>query len=70
MTDICESGSRDGVDVEAWAKRARSRGVRFFTGRQYMPSGRAVPFVRLGFAHLDEGEAVEAVRRLRTALSR
>lgn len=59
-----------GVDVEGWAKRARARGVRFFTGRQYMPSGRAVPFVRLGFAHLDEGEAVEAVQRLKAALAR
>lgn len=49
------------VDVEVWAKASLARGVRFFTGRQYMPSGRAVPFVRLGFAHLDERELRSAV---------
>lgn len=55
----------DGIDVEVWAKAALQRGVRFFTGRQYMPSGRAIPFVRLGFGHLDEAELAEAVRRLK-----
>lgn len=56
------------VDVEAWARRARERGARFFTGRQYMPSGRGVPFLRLGFANLDEQEAAEAVRRMKASL--
>ncbi|MFT3712427.1 MAG: PLP-dependent aminotransferase family protein [Archangium sp.] len=55
------------VDVEAWARNARERGARFFTGRQYMPSGKAIPFVRLGFGHLDEKELQEAVKRIARA---
>lgn len=54
----------EGIDVEAWSKAALQRGARFFTGRQYMPSGRAIPYVRLGFGHLDEAELTEAVRRI------
>jgi GntR family transcriptional regulator/MocR family aminotransferase len=56
------------VDVEAWAKATLERGARFFTGRQYMPSGRAIPYLRLGFGHLDEAELTEAVRRMASAL--
>ncbi len=54
----------DGIDVEAWAKRSLAKGVRFFTGRQYQPNGRALPFVRLGFGHLDEAELRTAVKRI------
>lgn len=54
----------DRVDVEAWAKASLQRGARFFTGKQYMPSGRSIPYVRLGFGHLDEVELAEAVRRM------
>jgi GntR family transcriptional regulator/MocR family aminotransferase len=57
------------VDVEAWAKRSLSRGVRFFTGRQYGPSGRSIPFLRLGFAHLDERELRQAVDVLAATVS-
>lgn len=57
------------VDVERWASRARlEHGVRFFTGKQYVPSGKAIPFVRVGFGALDERELVEAVRRMRQAV--
>ncbi|MBL8916874.1 MAG: PLP-dependent aminotransferase family protein [Archangium sp.] len=57
------------VDVERWAEFARSEhGVRFFTGRQYMPNGRPSPFVRIGFGHLDARELVEAVKRMKAAL--
>ena len=55
------------LNVERWAKASLARGARFFTGRQYMPSGRAIPFVRLGFGHLDERELAEAVRRMAAA---
>ncbi len=54
----------DDVDVEAWAARSLKLGVRFFTGRQYAPNGRAIPFLRLGFGHLDDGELRDAVRRM------
>ena len=56
------------LDVEAWAKATLAQGARFFTGRQYMPSGRAIPYVRLGFGHLDEAELTEAVGRMVCAL--
>lgn len=57
-----------GVDVEAWAAEGRRRGVRFFTGRPYQPSGRASPYLRLGFANLDAKELTEAVKRMTAAL--
>lgn len=57
-----------GIDVEAWAKASLQRGARFFTGRQYMPSGAVIPFVRLGFGHLDERELTEAVKRMAQSL--
>jgi GntR family transcriptional regulator/MocR family aminotransferase len=59
----------DDVNVEAWADSARARGARFFTGRQYVPSGKSIPFARLGFGHLDGKELVEAVKRLTLALA-
>ncbi len=58
----------DGIDVERWAKASLLGKVRFFTGRQYAPNGRPIPFVRLGFGHLDEGELREAVKRMARAL--
>ena len=57
-----------GIDVDAWAKATLARGARIVTGRQYMPSGAAIPFVRLGFGHLDEEELTEAVKRIGQAL--
>jgi GntR family transcriptional regulator / MocR family aminotransferase len=56
------------IDVERWAKATLQRGARFFTGRQYSPSHKVLPFVRLGFGHLDERELQEAVKRMRQAL--
>lgn len=56
------------LDVERWAKATLARGARFFTGRQYSPAGRALPFVRLGFGHLDERELTLGVRRMAQAL--
>lgn len=59
-----------GIDVERWAKASLTRGVRFFTGRHYDPEGTAIPFIRLGFAHLNEAELGEAVPRMARALRR
>lgn len=59
-----------GIDVEAWSHATLLRGARFFTGKQYMPSGRAIPFLRLGFAHLTDTELTEAVRLMSLALPR
>jgi GntR family transcriptional regulator/MocR family aminotransferase len=59
-----------GVDVERWAAAARGRGVRFFTGRSYSPTGQRLPYLRLGFGHLDAKELEEAVRRMRASLPR
>jgi GntR family transcriptional regulator / MocR family aminotransferase len=60
--------ARRGLDVDAWSARARARGAVFLTGRSFAYDGRARPFVRLGFAGLDDGELREAVARLRAAL--
>ncbi len=54
-----------GIDVDAWAVRARALGVEFTTAREYAFDHVPRPFVRLGFACLDEGEIVEAVGRMR-----
>ena len=57
-----------GIDCEAWAARALERKVAIRTARGFALDGRARPFVRLGFAALDEKELTLAVRRLREAL--
>jgi GntR family transcriptional regulator/MocR family aminotransferase len=44
--------------------------VLFHPGRRFAFDGRARPFLRLGFASLDERELREAVRRLAAALPR
>ena len=58
----------DDIDVEDWAARCLRSGVRFFTGRLYDPAARRLPFVRLGFAHLNEDELAEAVARMARCL--
>ena len=57
-----------GVDVEAWALRARGRGLAFRTGAMFFMDGKPRPFVRLGFARLDERELGEAVSQMVAAL--
>ncbi len=54
----------EGLDVEAWERRALARGVRFNAGRRFMFDERATPCVRVGFAALDERKLREAVRRM------
>lgn len=49
------------IDVGAWAARALRQGVRFFPGRAFSPTGRPLHAMRLGFAHLDDGELERAV---------
>jgi GntR family transcriptional regulator/MocR family aminotransferase len=58
------------VEVERWAELCLAAGVRFFTGRQYSPAGRVLPFVRLGFGFLDEAELEVAVKRIALAVPR
>lgn len=57
------------IDVDAWAARALKHGVRFFPGSAFSPTGRRLHALRLGFAHLNEAELTEAVRRLVRARS-
>lgn len=56
------------VDVEAWAERALDRGLFFRTGRWFYLDQRSRPFVRLGFARLDERELESAVDQMVRAL--
>ncbi len=57
-----------GVDPVAWARAGQARGVVFQVGRQFAFDGRAIPFVRLGFAGLDERGLAEAAARMHAAL--
>ena len=57
-----------GLDVEAWAARARGRGATVYTARQYAYDGRVRPHMRLGFAAFDESEIAAWVELLKRAL--
>lgn len=56
------------IDVEAWARRAERKGVVFHPGRLFDFFGNGRPGMRLGFTALNEGELLEAVRRMSAAL--
>lgn len=60
----------EGIDIEAWARRGRARGVVMATALGFALDGRPRPFARLGFASLDRAELVEAVRRMAAARPR
>lgn len=55
------------VDPGEWARAAERRGVRFSVGAEYALDGAPLPFVRLGFACLNEEEIADAVRRMAAA---
>jgi GntR family transcriptional regulator/MocR family aminotransferase len=60
---------RAAVSVAAWEREALACGVHFQPGRQFYRDGRAPPFVRVGFAGLDEHKLREAARRMAVALA-
>jgi GntR family transcriptional regulator/MocR family aminotransferase len=60
----------DGLDIEAWARRARDRGALITTASAFSLDRRVRPFARLGFASLDREELREGVRRLAAARPR
>lgn len=60
----------DGIDIEAWGRRARAHGAVMVTAAGFALDGRPRPFARLGFASLDRRELLEGVRRLATARPR
>jgi GntR family transcriptional regulator/MocR family aminotransferase len=55
------------LPVELWLARARELGVFTQAGSLFTLDGSTPPYVRLGFAGLDEGELTRAVGRLRRA---
>ena len=55
-------------DADAWAARAVEHGVAFATAKRFAFDARRRPFMRLGFAALNERELREAVRRMTAAL--
>jgi GntR family transcriptional regulator/MocR family aminotransferase len=57
-----------GVDVAAWAARARRLGVAFRSAALYSAVGGVDDRMRLAFTFLDEHELAEAVRRMASAL--
>jgi GntR family transcriptional regulator/MocR family aminotransferase len=57
-----------GVDADRVTERAAERGVVVQPGRRFAFAGGARPYLRLGFAALDESEISVAVRRLAAAV--
>ena len=53
-----------GVDVDAWAERARAQGIVLFTARWFAFDRRPRPFVRLGFAVRSADETARAIEQL------
>lgn len=60
--------TREGLDVDAWARRGLERGVSFQAGRQFAFDGGAVPGLRIGFSNYGDAELVEVARRMGEAL--
>lgn len=56
------------IDVNRWSADALAAGVAFRPGSQFTFDGHTIPFFRLGFASMAEGEAHEAARRMAQAL--
>jgi GntR family transcriptional regulator/MocR family aminotransferase len=56
------------VDADEWARRGPAHGVVFAPARHFTFDGRSLPFLRLGYASLDEEALREAARRMRRAL--
>ncbi|HMC23479.1 MAG TPA: PLP-dependent aminotransferase family protein, partial [Thermoanaerobaculia bacterium] len=59
----------DGIDIDAWAERAKKHGVVMVTARNFAVNSRTRPFARLGFASLNRRELIEGVRRLAAGLA-
>jgi GntR family transcriptional regulator/MocR family aminotransferase len=55
------------IDCDRWAERALARKVAIRTARHFAFDGRSRPFVRLGFAALNERELMEGVKLLAQA---
>jgi GntR family transcriptional regulator/MocR family aminotransferase len=56
------------IDVDAWLERAYEHGVAFQPARHFAFDGKSRPYLRLGYACLNEREIKEAVKRLNRAL--
>jgi len=56
--------ARKGLDVDAWARSAKSGGAMFAPASAFTLDGRPRPFIRLGFASLNPRELEEGVRRM------
>jgi GntR family transcriptional regulator/MocR family aminotransferase len=59
---------RSSVAPEPWQERAARRGVGFDVARRYHLDGSSLPYLRIGFASLDEPELERAVTALAAAL--
>lgn len=57
------------IDPAAWSRAAQARGVEFQIGRRFAFDARNIPYVRLGYAGLDERGLTEAATRMQTALA-
>ena len=56
------------IDLDAWSTAGEARGVLFRGAGMFDFSGRAQPFLRIGFTYHDERELAAAVRIMAAAL--
>jgi GntR family transcriptional regulator / MocR family aminotransferase len=61
---------RDGVDLPAWSRAGRERGVLFEGAKMFDFHARDLPFLRLGFTYHDDSELIDAAERMADALPR
>jgi GntR family transcriptional regulator/MocR family aminotransferase len=57
-----------GIDVDAWSRRALSLQVTFAAGREFALDGKHKPYARFAFSAVNETEIEEGVRRISQAL--
>ena len=62
------AGVATDIDADAWVTAALAQNVAIRAGRSYAYDGHYRPYIRLGFASLDEQELALGVRRLARAL--
>jgi GntR family transcriptional regulator/MocR family aminotransferase len=60
----------ENVNAARWVEQAVAAGVALYPARRFAFDGQARPFLRLGFAALDEKQLADAVRRLRSTMPR
>jgi GntR family transcriptional regulator/MocR family aminotransferase len=57
-----------GLDLDAWVRECRVRGLFLHPGRHFSFQGRDIPMTRIGFSEFEEAQLDDAARRMNAAL--